>query len=257
MVAPEGANTMEGGISRRQVLVLGMDAAGLAALAAVLAACGTSPATLSPEPPINGSTSSATPEPLGVIEDTRVVFYKTELSVINDSGVLLNLVATDGGTGIRFYKDFGFGNEQERDHPWSIWIEGKPKNYEGLAIIRDWAFTAALWDADGKLTVGSLDPHPPSNPPADARLHVRGTIDEVEARVDGMINQNADILQVTSASGLDTDHPATPRLTVRGDGDTVLGSSRAPTALVIHDTVTGQPYAVTIANGRLVAAPHT
>ena len=251
---------MDRGITRREVLVLGVvDAAGLAVLPAILAACGTSSPTPAPSatavatPP---PTPQITPEPLGVIEDTRVVFYKTELSVINPSGVLLNLVATDGGVGIRFYKDFGFGHEQERDHPWHMgWIEGKPKGYEGLAILRDWAFTAALWDADGKLTVGSLHPNPPSNPPADARFQVRGTLDEVQARIDGRTGQKADILQVTSANGLDTTRPATSRLTVTGKGDTVLGSSQAPTALVIHDTVTGRPYAITITNGKLVATP--
>ena len=60
---------------------------------------------------------------------------------------------------------------------------------------------------------------------------------------------------MTSAGGLDPTTPATPRLAVTGDGDTVLGTSQAPTALVIHDTVTGMPYAVTIANGQLVATP--
>ncbi len=89
----------------------------------------------------------------------RVVFNKSELSVINETGVLLNLVATNGGVGIRFYKDFFFGNEMETN-PWHMgWIEGV-KNYQGLAILRDWAFTAALWEADGKFLVGKLHPHP-------------------------------------------------------------------------------------------------
>ena len=189
-----------------------------------------------------------------MIEDTRVVFYKSELSVINEAGVLLNLVAKGGPVGIRFYKDFGFGNE-EVTNPWHMgYIERNP-GYEGLAILRDWAFTAALWDADGKLTVGRLDPYPPGNPPASARFHVRGTTDEVQARIDGEAGQKADILEVTSATGLDTTHPPTPRLTVRGDGDTVLGSSQAPTALVVYDKVTGKPYSVTVSNGKLVADP--
>ena len=241
-----------------------VDAAGLAGLAAILEACASSSATAAasgtpvstPQPtPQAVCTPEPTAEPLGVIEDTRVAFYKTELSVINDSGVLLNLIAEDGGTGIRFFKDFGTDQDAKLTNPWSIWIEGQPKGYQGFSIIRDWAFTAALWDADGKLTVGRLDPYPPGNPPADARYQVRGTEDEVQARIDGTTGQQADIFQVTSANGLDTTRPATPRFAVRGDGDIVLGSSQAPTALVIHDTVTGRPYAITIANGQLVAAP--
>jgi len=261
---------MDRRITRREVLKLGAaDAAGLAGLAvlpAVIAACGSSSATPAPPatavstpqptPQVLAPTTPATAEPLGVIEDTRVVFYKSELSVINEGGVgvLLNLVAKDGPVGIRFYKGFGFGNE-EVDQPWHMgYIEGK-EGFEGLAILRDWGFTAALWGADGKLTVGRLDPYPPGNPPAQARFHVRGTVDEVQARLDGTTGQKADIFQVTSATGLDTTHAATPRLAVRGDGDTVLGSSQAPTALVLHDTVTGRPYAITIANGQLVVSP--
>lgn len=239
-------------ISRREVLKRGaVDAAGLAVMPTVLAACGsastTPPATAAATPP-------PTPEPLGVIaKDGRVVFYKTGLAVVNYQGVLLDLVARDGGTGIRFYKDFDYGNE-EVTNPWHMgWIEGKPKGYEGLAILRDWAFTAALWDADGKLTVGRLHPHPPANPPADARFQIRGALDEVQARIDGTTGQEADILEVTSANGLDATSRATPRLAVRGDGATVLGSPEDPTALVLHDTVTGQPYAITVESGRLVA----
>jgi hypothetical protein len=243
-----------------------VDAAGLVVLPAVLAACGTSSATPAPSatavstptpaPSATAvSTPAPTPEPLGYIDDTRVVFPRTELSVINDSGVLLNLVAKDGPVGIRFYKDFGFGNEKS-DQPWHMgYIEGKPKGYKGLAILRDWGFTAALWDVDGSLTVGRLDPHPPSNPRADARFHVRGTIDEVQARIDVTTGQKADVFEVTSANGLDTNRPATPRLAVRGEGDTVIGSSQAPTALVIYDTVTGKPYSISVGNGKIVLAP--
>jgi hypothetical protein len=249
---------MPGRMSRREVLKRGaVDAAGLTVMPALLVACGNA----SPTPAASAAAASSpeataqpTPDPLGVVEkDGRVVFYKTGLAVINYQGVLLDLVAQDGGTGIRFYKDFTYGHEDDRDHPWSLWIEGKPKGYEGFSLIRDWAFTAALWDADGKLTVGRLHPHPPANPPADARFHVRGTLDEAQARIDGITGQGADILEVTSANGLDAASPATPRLAVRGDGATVLGSPEAPTALVLHDTATGRPYAITVENGRLVA----
>jgi hypothetical protein len=179
--------------------------------------------------------------PLGVIEDNRVIFYKSELSVINPKGVLLNLVATNGGVGIRFYKDFGFGNEQVT-HPWHMgWIEGKP-GYEGLAILRDWAFTATLWDADGKLTVGRLDPYPPANPPAGARFHVRGTEDEVQAMVSAPKRQ---MVSTDQTGAGETD------FAVRGDGNTVIGSRSAAKALILYDTADGAPYEVTIRNGRL------
>lgn len=147
-----------------------------------------------------GPTGSPTP-PLGYIEDTRVVFPRSELTVTNDAGVLLNLVATDGqekGVGIRFYKGFGFGNEQQT-HPWSMYIEGV-EGYQGLAILRDWLFTSALWDADGRLLVGRLDSHPPANAPANARFHVRGTVDEVQAMVEAPPGQSAEIFQVVSGA---------------------------------------------------------
>src|SRR4030067_857374 len=105
----------------------------------------------------------------------RVVFNKSELTVTNPEGVLLNLVATHGHVGFRFYKDFGFGNEQV-DSPWSIFIEGV-EGYQGLAFLRDWRFTAALWDEDGKLLLGRVSPHPPANEPATARLHVPRMLD--------------------------------------------------------------------------------
>ncbi len=53
-------------------------------------------------------------EPLGELEgelNERIVFHKSELTLTNPEGVLLNLVATNGHVGIRFYKDFDFGNE--------------------------------------------------------------------------------------------------------------------------------------------------
>jgi hypothetical protein len=107
-------------------------------------------------------------EPLGYLEGgegERVVFDKSELTLNNPEGVLLNLVSTRGWVGFRFYKGFGFGNETV-DSPWSIFIEGV-EGYQGLAFLRDWRFTAALWDEDGKLLLGRLHPHPPANEPPE------------------------------------------------------------------------------------------
>jgi hypothetical protein len=130
----------------------------------------------------------------------RIIFNKSELSVINPEGVLLNLVATHGHVGIRFYKDFDFGNEQETS-PWHMgYIEGV-EGYQGLAILRDWRFTAALWDEDGKLIVGRLHPHPPANDPATARFQVRGTLDEVQTMIGASTNQTADIFQIVGGDG--------------------------------------------------------
>jgi hypothetical protein len=212
--------------------------------------------TVSPsasDPDIPGP--SATEEPLGVIEDTRVVFYRTELSVINDSGVLLNLVARDGGVGIRFYKDFGFGDEQHTN-PWHMgWIEGTP-GYQGLAILRDWLFTAALWDEDGRLLVGRLDPHPPANAPAEARLHVRGTVDEPLVLIEGLEGQTSPILQiVTGGPGPDAEASAISRLTVDPSGTIVIGSPGEPGGLLLYDTVTGIPYLLTVSHGQLTISP--
>ncbi|MHA1939095.1 MAG: hypothetical protein ACXACD_16000 [Candidatus Thorarchaeota archaeon] len=173
----------------------------------------------------------------------RVVFNKSELSVINPEGVLLNLVATDGHVGIRFYKDFGFGNEKVTN-PWHMgFIEGV-EGYQGLAILRDWLFTSALWDEDGKLIVGRLHPHPPANQPAKARFEVRGTLDEVQAMVEGNRNQASDIFQVIDGEG-------TKYLTVNGSGNVVVGSSGDPKEVVMHDTVDGSAYSLNVTDGRL------
>lgn len=226
----------------------------LTSLTVLATACANVPAPTSirPSDPIVSATPEATEEPLGVIEDTRVVFYRTELSVINDSGVLLNLVARDGGVGIRFYKDFGFGNERQTN-PWHMgWIEGTP-GYQGLAILRDWLFTAALWDEEGRLTVGRLDPHPPANPPADARFHVRGTLDEVQTMVEAPTDQEAPIFLVTSVTGEVGDGQSrASRFAVDGNGQTVIGSPDAPMPIVVFDTETGAAYTLSITNGELV-----
>jgi len=172
----------------------------------------------------------------------RVVFNKRELTVANPEGVLVNLVATHGHVGFRFYKDFGFGNETV-DSPWSIFIEGV-EGYQSLAFLRDWRFTAALWDEDGKLLLGRLDPHPPANEPAKARLHVRGTLDEVQAIVEASPGQASDIFQVLAGAG-------TSHLAVNGQGNVVVGSSDNPREFVLYDTINGEAYSLKVANGQL------
>ena len=179
--------------------------------------------------------------------ENRVIFNNDELSIINETGVLLNLVATNGHVGIRFYKDFNFGNETETN-PWHFgWIEGLG-GYEGLAILRDWAFTAALWDGDGKLTVGRLDPHPPNNPPASARFEVRGTVNEVQAMVKASENQTADIFQVVNGEGKNN-------LSVESDGNIVVGSPDDPKGIMLYDTVDGSAYYLTVTNGSIEVTP--
>lgn len=174
----------------------------------------------------------------------RVIFNKREVSIINPYGVLLNLVSTQGHVGIRFYKDFYFENEQET-HPWHFgYIEGTA-GYEGLAILRDWDFTAALWDADGKLTVGKLQSHPPANEPARARFDVRGTLDELHCLVEANPVQTANIFQVRGADG-------TNYLAVDGEGNLHVGAATLPRGLILHDTADGSAYAVHVTNGQLV-----
>jgi len=176
----------------------------------------------------------------------RVVFRKSELTVTNPEGVLLNLVATRGHVGIRFYKDFDFGNEQVTN-PWHVgYIEGI-EGYEGLAILRDWRFTAALWDADGRLLLGSLHPHPPANDPPGARVHVRGTLDEVQTIVEGSPSQTADIFQVLGGR-------KTRDFAIDSAGNAVVGSSHDPRGIVLHDTRTGVAYSLKVTNGQLVVA---
>ena len=184
-------------------------------------------------------------EPLAQLEgefNERVTFNKKELTVANPEGVLVNLVATRGHVGVRFYKDFGFGNETV-DSPWSLYIEGV-EGYQGLAFLRDWRFTAALWDEDGRLTLGRLDPYPPGNPPARARVHVRGTVDEVQSMVEASPDQTADIFQVIGPQG-------NAFLAVSGSGDVVVGSGEGPRAVILYDGVDGNAYALKVTNGQL------
>ena len=189
--------------------------------------------------------SSGPTQPLAELEgefNERVTFNKRELTVANPEGVLVNLVATGGHVGFRFYKDFGFGNETETS-PWSIFIEGL-EGYQGLAFLRDWRFTAALWDEDGKLLLGRLHPHPPANEPARARLHVRGTVDEVQALVEANADQTSDIFQVVGGE-------ATRHFAVNGKGNVGVGSSDDPRHPLLHDTLDGSAYSLRVSNGQL------
>jgi len=190
--------------------------------------------------------AASTLRPLAQLEgefDERVTFNKSELTLNNPEGVLLNLVATNGHVGIRFYKDFGFGNEQVTN-PWHMgFIEGVD-GYQGLAILRDWRFTAALWAEDGRLLLGNLDPHPPANEPPKARVHVRGTLDEVQTIVEASTTQTADIFQVLGGQG-------TPHFAVDRDGNAVLGSLHDPRELILHDTQAKGAYSLKVTNGQL------
>jgi hypothetical protein len=193
-----------------------------------------------------GLVRSGATEPIAQLEGEsgeRVVFNKSELTVTNPEGVLLNLVATQGHVGIRFYKDFDFGNERVTN-PWHMgYIERNP-GYQSLAILRDWRFTAALWDEEGRLTLGRLDPYPPGNPPARARVHVRGTLDEVQTMVEASSDQVADIFQVVGRQGA-------THLAVDGAGSVVVGSREDPKAIVLYDTHDGSAYALKVTNGQV------
>ena len=173
----------------------------------------------------------------------RAVFHKSEVTVANPEGVLLNLVATHGHVGIRFYKDFDFGNEVHTN-PWHMGYIEANEGYQGLAILRDWSFTAALWDADGRLSLGRLDPHPPANPPAKARVYVRGMMDEVQTLVEASTDQTADIFQVIGRF-------RTTTFAVDASGNVVVGSSDDPKAVILHDTQDGSGYALKVKGGQL------
>jgi hypothetical protein len=123
-------------------------------------------------------------------------------------------------------------------------IEGI-EGYQRLAILRDWLFTATLWDEDGKLIVGRLHPHPPANQPAKARFEVRGALDEVQAMFVANSHQTVDIFQVIGGAG-------TRCFTVNGMGNVVVGSYDDPKEVILHDTVNGNAYSLKVTNGQLV-----
>jgi hypothetical protein len=192
---------------------------------------------------------SAGIQPLAELEgefQERVVFNKREMTVANPEGVLVNLVATNGHVGFRFYKDFTFGNETE-DSPWSLFIEGVP-GYQGLALLRDWRFTAALWDEDGKLLLGRLHPHPPANEPAKARLHVRGTVDEVQAMIEGSADQTSPVFQVVGGQ-------ADTLFVVDAGGNAIVGSGQNPGALILYDSENGVAHSLRVSGGQLTLSP--
>lgn len=197
--------------------------------------------------------STSVSQPLGRIEDNRVIFDKSELSVINDSGVLLNLYAKNGPVGIRFFKDY-VGNPRE-DNPWHMGYIERLKGYQGLAILRDFLFTAALWDEDGRLTVGRLNSYPPGNQPANARFEVRGMVDEVQAMVVAPKLQTDDIFQVVSNKRTEmnesTPFDVTKYFAVDGKGNTIIGSPDDPKEVILYDTADGTPYSLQITNGNL------
>src|SRR3990170_3472923 len=187
-------------------------------------------------------------QPIAQLEgefNERVVFNKRELTVANPEGVLVNLVATRGHVGFRFYKDFGFGNETVTS-PWSIFIEAV-QGYQGLPFPRPWRFPAPLWDEDGNLLLGRLHPHPPANEPARARLHVRGTLDEVQSIVEASAEQTSDIFQVIGSAG-------TSHFAVNGEGNIVVGSDADPREVILHDTQDWTAYSLKVTNGQLALA---
>ncbi len=121
------------------------------------------------------------------------------------------------------------------------------EGYQGLAILRDWRFTAALWDEDGRLTLGRLDPHPPANPPAKARVYLRGTVDEVQTLVEASSEQTTDVFQVIGRF-------RTTNLAVDALGNIVVGSTDDPKAIILYDSEDGSAYSLVATNGQLSLA---
>ena len=93
-----------------------------------------------------------------------------------------------------------------------------------------------------------LDPYPPGNPPAGARVHVRRTQDEVQALVEAGLDQTTDIFKVTGGEGA-------AHLAVDGEGKLAMGSPANPRAVVLHDAQSGKPYALSVSDGQLILTP--
>jgi hypothetical protein len=53
-----------------------------------------------------------------------------------------------------------------------------------------------MWDAEGRTLIGRLEPHPPNNDPAKARLNIRGLKDEIQFLVEIDPIQTQPIMQI-------------------------------------------------------------
>jgi hypothetical protein len=136
---------------------------------------------------------------------------------------------------------------------WIVGVEGGTPNGDGtwepgdFQVIRDWWWTALrIQDEDGRVQIGRLPPGPYSTLPPDGRLHVRGYVDEPQLVVDANIvgPQSADILQVRDGTGANC-------LAVTNTGDTAVGASSQPRAIVLYDIADGSAHYLRVNNGQL------
>jgi len=121
-------------------------------------------------------------------------------------------------------------------HPWIINLPADEDIYQ-FALLRDWLFTAILWDEDGRTLMGRLEPHPPDNDPAKARVNIRGHQDELQLLVEANPRQNHPIMQIS-------DHGQNQSyLTVSGEGHLGVGESDPKTILTVGQHSDSDPIA--------------
>ena len=117
-----------------------------------------------------------------------------EVTIFKDlgagTGVPLNIVNRDyTELGLRFVKS-------DVPHPWILHIPDGKENFK-FVLLRDWLFSAIIWDEEGRTLMGRLSAHPPANAPAKARVNIRGHEDEVQFLVEADKDQTAPLMQIS------------------------------------------------------------
>ena len=126
----------------------------------------------------------------------------------------------DGESGIRFWK----GSHKNQ---WVVLIPSQP-GYK-LAIIRDGLIDAMVFDEVGRVIIGQLPPN--DYGPPEARLHVRGMVDEKQFLVESAKSQQEPIVHVTDHSAKKT------HLVVTARGHVGIGTDKPHGGLDVAGTI--------------------
>jgi hypothetical protein len=134
---------------------------------------------------------------------------------------------------------------------WHLGVGAGTPNGDGtwepgdFQLIRDWYWNPLqVAHDDGRILVGQLPAAAGGRQRAEARLHVQGLVDETQLLVDANSSQAGDVLRVRDSAG-------TNYLAVTNAGDTAVGASSQPRAIVLYDIADGSAHYLRVNNGQL------